>query len=53
MSNAVMAVDLEDEESNYRVWYSEDNDEIRTKVSFKVGVNVAFPSECVKFKAAI
>jgi hypothetical protein len=48
-----MAVDLEDEESNYRVWYSEDNDEIRTKVSFKVGVNVAFPSECVKFKAAI
>ena len=53
MSNAVMAVDLEDEESNYRVWYSEDNDEIRTKVSFKVGVNVAFPSEAVKFKAAI
>lgn len=53
MSNAVMAVDLEDEESNYRVWYSEDNDEIRTKVSFKIGVNVAFPSECVKFKAAI
>lgn len=53
MSNAVLAVDLEDEESNYKVWYSEDNDEIRTKVSFKVGVNVAFPSECVKFKAAI
>jgi hypothetical protein len=53
MSNAVMAVDLEDEESNYRVWYSEDNDEIRTKVSFKVGVNLAFPSEAVKFKAAI
>jgi len=53
MSNAVMAVDLEDEESNYRVWYSEDNDEIRTKVSFKVGVNVAFPSECVKFKSGI
>jgi hypothetical protein len=53
MSNAVMAVDLEDEESSYRVWYSEDNDEIRTKVSFKVGVNLAFPSEAVKFKAAI
>lgn len=53
MSNVAMAVDLEDEEANYRVWYSEDNDEIRTKVSFKLGVNVAFPSECVKFKAAI
>lgn len=53
MSNVAMAVDLEDEEASYRVWYSEDNDEIRTKVSFKLGVNVAFPSECVKFKAAI
>lgn len=53
MSNAVMAVDLEDEESSYKVWYSEDNDEIRTKVAFKVGVNLAFPSEAVKFKAAI
>lgn len=53
MSNAVMAVDLEDEEANYKVWYSQDNDEIRTKVSFKVGVNLAFPSEAVKFKAAI
>jgi hypothetical protein len=53
MSNMVLAVDLEDEEANYRVWYSEDNDEIRTKVSFKVGVNVGFPSEAVKFKAAI
>lgn len=53
MSNVAMAVDLEDEEANYRVWYSQDNDEIRTKVSFKLGVNVAFPSETVKFKAAI
>lgn len=53
MSNVAMGVDLEDEEASYKVWYSEDNDEIRTKVSFKLGVNVAFPSECVKFKAAI
>jgi hypothetical protein len=48
-----MAVDLEGEEQNYRLWYSEDNDEIRSKVSFKIGVNVAFTNECVKFKAAI
>jgi hypothetical protein len=53
MSNVAMGVDLEDEEASYKVWYSEDNDEIRTKVAFKLGVNVAFPSECVKFKAAI
>ena len=53
LSNMAMAVDLADEETNYRVWYSEDNDEIRTKVSFKLGVNVAFTNECVKFVAAI
>ena len=53
LSNMAMAVDLEGEEQNYRVFYSMDNDEIRTKVSFKLGVNVAFTNECVKFKAAI
>jgi len=53
LSNMAMAVDLENEEANYRVWYSEDNDEIRTKVAFKIGVNVAFTNEVVKFKAAI
>jgi len=53
VSNMAIAVDLEADEQNYRVWYSEDNDEIRTKISFKVGVNVAFTNECVKFVAAI
>jgi len=53
LSNMVLAVDLENEESNYRVFYSLDNDEIRTKVAFKVGVNVAFTNEVVKFKAGI
>lgn len=53
LSNMALAVDLENEENNYRVWYSQDNDEIRTKVSFKVGVNVGFTNECVKFKSGI
>jgi hypothetical protein len=53
VGNIAMAVDLEAEEQNYRMWYSEDNDEIRSKVSFKIGVNVAFTNECVKFKAGI
>lgn len=53
MGNIALAVDLENEETNYRVFYSQDNDEIRTKVSFKIGVNVAFTNETVKFKAAI
>lgn len=53
LSNMAMAVDLESEEGNYRVWYSQDNDEIRTKVAFKIGVNVAFTNETVKFKSSI
>jgi len=53
VSNMALAVDLVDEETSYKMWYSEDNDEIRTKVAFKIGVNVAFTNECVKFKAAI
>jgi hypothetical protein len=53
LSNMVLAVDLENEEQNYRVFYSMDNDEIRTKVAFKVGVNVAFTNEVVKFKSSI
>jgi hypothetical protein len=53
LSNMVLAVDLENDESNYRVFYSQDNDEIRTKVAFKVGVNVAFTNEVVKFKSGI
>jgi hypothetical protein len=53
LSNMAMAVDLVDEEMSYRMWYSVDNDEVRTKISFKIGVNVAFTNECVKFKSAI
>ncbi len=53
LSNMVLAVDLENEENNYRVFYSFDNDEVRTKVSFKIGVNLAFTNEAVKFKSAI
>lgn len=53
LSNMAMAVDLEDEESNYRMWYSLDNNDIRFRAAFKAGVNVGFTAECVKFKSAI
>jgi hypothetical protein len=53
LSNMALAVDMVDEEQSYRMWYSTDFDEIRTKISFKIGVNVAFTNECVKFKSAI
>lgn len=53
LSNMVMAVDLQDEETNYRMWYSQDNNDVRFRVGFKMGVNVAFTNECVKFMSTI
>jgi hypothetical protein len=53
LSNMAIGVDLEAEETNYKLWYSEDNNDVRFRAEFKVGVDVAFTSECVKFIAAI
>jgi hypothetical protein len=53
LSNMVLGVDLEDEYTNYNVWYSIDNQEVRTKVAFKIGVQVAFTNEIVSFKGTI
>jgi len=53
MPHVAMAVDLEDEESNYKMWFSEDNNDVRYRVEFKIGVNVAYTNDCVKFKAAV
>lgn len=53
LSNMAMAVDLVDESESYKMWWSEDNNDIRFRVAFKMGVNVAFTNECVSFVAAI
>jgi hypothetical protein len=53
MSNMVLAVDLENDETNYKLWYSEDNNEMRFRAAFKIGVNVAFTTEVVSFLAGI
>lgn len=53
LSNMALAVDLVDEETSYRMWYSEDNNDVRFRAEFKIGVNVAFTAECVKFISAI
>lgn len=50
---AAIGVDAEGEEANYKLWYSEDNNEGRFRAAFKMGVNVAFTAECVKFKSTI
>ena len=53
LGNLAMAVDLVDEENSYKMWYSEDNNDVRYRVEFKAGVNVAFTNEVVKFISAI
>lgn len=53
LSNMVLGLDLESEDQSYKLWYSEDQNEIRSRVAFKLGVNVAFTAECVKFVAGI
>lgn len=53
VSNIAMAFDLEAEEENYTIWYSKDNNEVRYRVAFKLGVGVAYTQLCVKFKSTI
>jgi hypothetical protein len=53
MSNVIMGVDVISEPESYDLWYSKDNNEVRSRVAFKMGVNVAFTSEVVKFKSTI
>lgn len=53
LSNMAMAVDLIDEENAYKMWFSEDNNDVRYRVEFKMGVNVAFTNEVTSFIAAI
>ena len=51
LSNLALAVDMVDEENSYKMWYSQDTNEVRYRVDFKIGVNVAFETEVVKFVA--
>jgi hypothetical protein len=53
LSNMAIAVDLQDEEMNYTMWWSQDNNDVRYRCEFKIGVNCAYPTEVVKFVAAI
>ena len=53
LSNMALAVDLVDEEGSYDMWWSRDNNDVRLRVAFKMGVNIAFSNEVVSFVAAI
>ena len=49
LSNFFMGTDLIDENEEVKMWYSQDNDEVRVRFTFKAGVQVAFPGEIVYF----
>jgi hypothetical protein len=48
-SNMFLGVDLENEDEDFRFWYSEDFDLVRFKTNFKYGVQVSQVAEIVKF----
>jgi hypothetical protein len=49
LSNMFLGVDLEGEEDNFDMWYSQDNRDVRLSVEFKYGVQFAFPDEIVEY----
>ena len=53
LSNMAIGFDLEAEENNYKMWYSQDNNDVRFRAEWKVGVAVGFTTECVKFVSSI
>jgi len=50
--NMYLGVDLEGEEDVMDIWYSKDDDVIRYKKEWKMGVQVAFPDRIVKYISA-
>lgn len=50
LNNFFVGTDLANEEEEFKFWYSQDNDEVRYRVSMKYGVQIAFPDQLVQFK---
>lgn len=53
LSNMALAVDLEAEETNYQLLYNPFENDVRFRAQWKIGVDVAYTSECVKFISSI
>ena len=48
-SNMFLGVDLENEEEELKVWYSQDYDTVYMRMKFKLGVQVGITTDIVKF----
>lgn len=46
-NHVVYGVDLENDQEKVKVWFSDDNDTLRGKISFSAGVQIALPNEVV------
>lgn len=51
-SNVYFGADLENEEEEFKMWESLDDDNVKMKVLFKAGVNFAYVNEVVLFSLA-
>lgn len=49
-TNFVLGTDMENEFETFKMWYSEDDDNLKYTIRFKRGLQVAYPSEIVQFK---
>jgi hypothetical protein len=49
LSNIFLGTDLLNEEEKFEIFYAKEADQVRFVSEFKMGVNVAFPDEIVKF----
>jgi hypothetical protein len=51
MSNIFLGVDLISEEDQFELWYSQDDRNVKFSANLKLGVQLAFPDEVVRFEA--
>jgi hypothetical protein len=49
LSNLFIGTDLLNEEEKFEIFYAKEADQVRFVSEFKMGVNIAFPDEVVKF----
>ncbi|MEY5020591.1 MAG: hypothetical protein RJA91_126 [Pseudomonadota bacterium] len=52
LSNLFLGTDLLNEEERFEMFYAKEADQVRFVSEFKMGVNIAFPDEIVKFVLA-
>lgn len=51
-SNFIIGTDMENEDEQFKIWYSDDFDKVRFKVRWKLGTQVAFPNEVIQYTNA-